>query len=281
MASGVVVPAQQVKLGLPSLAQVGSVEVQPGQTVKAGQVLISLAGGEAWEAAVTAAEMELLNAQQALDEIYLQADQLRARTRLDLVHAQEALRIAERKVELASDSSTEYTKARLEAEYLLAEAEVALLEQRLEKMSRGPNSDLLAVAQARLDLAEAQLEAAKAQAASGEVRAPFDGTIAEISVNPGETVMPGQALVVISDLEHLQVETIDLSERSIDQVSLGKSATIFIEPLGIEVRGQVAQIAPMANTLGGDVVYRVILTLDEQPEGLRWGMSVEVEIEVD
>jgi hypothetical protein len=39
-------------------------------------------------------------------------------------------------------------------------------------------------------------------------------------------------------------------------------------------------IAPRANTLGGDVVFAVTVALDDQPPGLRWGMSVEVEIEV-
>ncbi len=40
----------------------------------------------------------------------------------------------------------------------------------------------------------------------------------------------------------------------------------------------MVEIAPQANTIGGDVVYPVTIALDEQPPGLRWGMSVEVEI---
>jgi len=30
--------------------------------------------------------------------------------------------------------------------------------------------------------------------------------------------------------------------------------------------------------VGGDVVYAVVVELDEQPPNLRWGMSVDVEI---
>jgi hypothetical protein len=41
----------------------------------------------------------------------------------------------------------------------------------------------------------------------------------------------------------------------------------------------VASIAPEATTVGGDVVYKVTIELDQQPPGLRWGMSVEVEID--
>jgi hypothetical protein len=43
----------------------------------------------------------------------------------------------------------------------------------------------------------------------------------------------------------------------------------------------VVDIAPRADILGGDVVYGVTIALDEQPPGLRWGMSVEVEIAVE
>jgi hypothetical protein len=42
----------------------------------------------------------------------------------------------------------------------------------------------------------------------------------------------------------------------------------------------VVDIAPRADTAGGDVVYAVTIALDDQPRELRWGMSVEVEIEV-
>ena len=38
------------------------------------------------------------------------------------------------------------------------------------------------------------------------------------------------------------------------------------------------RIAPQASVIGGDVVYTVIIALDEQPADLRWGMSVDVEI---
>jgi hypothetical protein len=40
-------------------------------------------------------------------------------------------------------------------------------------------------------------------------------------------------------------------------------------------------IAHVSETVGGDVVYKVTVELDEQPEGLRWGMSTEVKIETE
>ena len=54
-----------------------------------------------------------------------------------------------------------------------------------------------------------------------------------------------------------------------------------MEALNDQISGTVAQISPQANTVGGDVVYTVTIELDEQPEGVLWGMSVQVEVEVD
>ena len=43
--------------------------------------------------------------------------------------------------------------------------------------------------------------------------------------------------------------------------------------LGSTLRGHVTRIAPEANVVGGDVVYTVVIALDEVPPALRWGMS--------
>ncbi|MEZ4835444.1 MAG: hypothetical protein R2873_26220 [Caldilineaceae bacterium] len=72
------------------------------------------------------------------------------------------------------------------------------------------------------------------------------------------------------------METIDLSERDVAQIAVEQSATIYIEALNVEIPGRVARIAAQANIIGGDVVYPGARVLEEQPVGLRWGMSVEV-----
>ncbi len=88
-------------------------------------------------------------------------------------------------------------------------------------------------------------------------------------------------MLALTDLLHLQVETTDLSERDVARVALGQEALVYVEALGEEIQGQVVGIAPQATTIGGDVVYTVYVELDEQPAGLRWGMSTEVEIDTE
>jgi hypothetical protein len=43
--------------------------------------------------------------------------------------------------------------------------------------------------------------------------------------------------------------------------------------------GEVISISPIADTVGGDVVFKVTIAFDEQPKGLLWGMTAEVTIE--
>ena len=147
-----------------------------------------------------------------------------------------------------------------------------------DKLRAGPTPEQLAIAQAAVAQAEAALELARATLNQATLTAPFSGTVADVQVNPGQIVMPGQVVLTVADLSHLQVETTDLSERDVTEVQVGQEATVYVEALNVDVPGRVARISPLASTVGGDVVYTVIIALEERPEGLRLGMSVEVEI---
>jgi HlyD family secretion protein len=338
-ASGVVVPAQYANLGLALPARINSVEVVDGERVEEGQILIQLAGHAALEANLSAAEMELISAQQAADMALAQAkleyatalDALddaqrewtanqpgnratasglkdakadvtiaekrlvQARTNLDKAsgtlgkaQAQSALRDAENLYYQAvahlnwlQSEPTELEQSLLDAELAYAEARLTAAEAELNRLEGGENAADTALAEARLSAAESGLEAARAALGDGEILAPFNGTVASVMVNPGEAVVPGQVLVSIANLDHLQVETTDLSERDIVKVKVGQPVKVFLEALGEEVEGEVARISQQALTIGGDVVYTVTIDLKSHPENLMWGMSVEVEIDTD
>jgi len=159
-----------------------------------------------------------------------------------------------------------------------ARARQAEAEQRLSILKTGATEEEIAAASAQVARAEAALQVARVSLEQAELRAPFPGTIGALTISPGETVAPGQPVVAVADLSHLQVETIDLSERDVVGVALGQEAIVYVEALGEEIEGQVVGIAPQSTTIGGDVVYAVYVELGEQPPGLRWGMSTDVEI---
>jgi len=148
----------------------------------------------------------------------------------------------------------------------------------LDMMQAGATSEEIAAAQAAMAQTEAALDAARAALDQATLRAPFAGTVTALEADAGEAAMPGQVMLTVADLSHLQVETTDLSEQDVARVTAGQRATVYVEPLDVEVGGRVVRVASQATTVGGDVVYAVTIELDEQPPGLRWGMSVEIEI---
>jgi RND family efflux transporter MFP subunit len=148
--------------------------------------------------------------------------------------------------------------------------------------------------QKRLGLDEVHIESAEADVARMQALldsakaildtqyilvAPFDGTIVSVDIAPAETVIPGQAVILLGDLSRYQIETTDLSERDVTRVQVGQSANVFIEALEEEFTGKVIDVDRISTTLGGDVVFKVTIEPDDQPEGLLWGMSADVQIE--
>jgi HlyD family secretion protein len=141
------------------------------------------------------------------------------------------------------------------------------------------DNERLEAAKADVDRAQAAVDIAKAQLAQATLTAPIDGTIASVDISPAEFANPGQIVIVLGDLTHFQIETTDLSEKDIPQIEIGQKASVFIEALNEEFSGKVIDIARVSETVGGDVVFKVTVGLDDQPEGLRWGMSADVKIE--
>ena len=122
------------------------------------------------------------------------------------------------------------------------------------------------------------LEAAEAALAQATLLAPFDGTVVAVNIMQGEFVQTSQVVLELVDLSNLQIETTDLSELNIVAVEIGQPASVFVEALNEEFSGTVTTISPIADTIGGDVVFKVTIKLDEKPKDLLWGMSADVEI---
>ncbi|MGA9190694.1 MAG: HlyD family efflux transporter periplasmic adaptor subunit [Anaerolineales bacterium] len=348
VASGEVVPAQQAQLAFAVAGQIDQVMVGVGDEVEAGQVLARLSGGEALQAAVSEADLNVLKAQQALDDQTSDPSwkMALAQAQSDLAAAKDELRIAdydrtvnqkgyrastltiqsaEAKLVLAKEAlddaksaydhyadkpsddprraaalakysnaqtaynsalrtvnwykghPTELQQSQLDAAVALAQAKVDEAQQRVDKLQAGPDPDQVALLSGQLASAKDQAAAARGQLGELELRAPFAGTVGKVVAQEGEWVSPGQAAMVIADLRHLRVQTTDLSERDVPSVRLGQSASISIDALNATAEATVREISPLADTLGGDVVYQTTLDLVSVPDGLRPGMTVDVQ----
>lgn len=181
----------------------------------------------------------------------------------------------------------EYAVAAAEADFN-ARSQAAQLQKAEKVLYVDPNTgkkswyslprEVFLKAQAKADQSKASWDTAIASLAQATLTAPFDGTIVDIAVIPGELVQVNQVVLTLADLNDLQITTTDLSERDIPRVKIGQSVNAYIEALDVTVTGKVIRISPIAETVGGDVVYPVTIELDEQPDGLLWGMSAEVEL---
>jgi HlyD family secretion protein len=196
-----------------------------------------------------------------------------------LAHAQ-AAQVAVAQAEnqaLAARAQVSQAASAVEA----ASVRQAQAEHQVSLLKAGATAEEIAAAEAQVAGAKAALQAAHAALAEAALVAPFGGTITALEIRPGEAVLPGQMVLALADLAHLRAETTDLSERDVARIALGQPLSVYVEALGEEIEGQVAGIAPRATTVGGDVVYAVYVELDEQPPNLRWGMSIEVEIDTN
>ena len=146
----------------------------------------------------------------------------------------------------------------------------ALKGEQLPPEATGPS--LTRLAQTRDALKSAQVRLANTRIVS-----PISGTVTLVNIGAGEFANPGVTVFIISDVQNLRVETTDLSERDVPKVQVGQSVSISVEALNTDMTGQVILISPVATTLGGDVVYKTVITIDEPLPGLLAGMSVEVQ----
>ena len=167
-----------------------------------------------------------------------------------------------------------------EANLAVAEAQLLLALQNYDEVSSGPDPDDLAAVEARIKAAEAGLVSAQAALKNIELVAPFNGKIVDLTITVGEQVAPGVTVAVLADFSQWIVETDDLTEIEIPEVSVGQSVTVVPDALpDLELTGTVERISDVFEEKRGDITYTARIKLDEEDERLRWGMTVVVTFE--
>jgi HlyD family secretion protein len=164
----------------------------------------------------------------------------------------------------------------------VAQAEVDRAQASIELLRAGARPEDVAVADTQVEQAELSLSQARSALEDVSLRAPFAGTVGELQVREAEMVSPGVPVATLGDVSEFRVETTDLNEIDIYLVEMGQEVDLTFDALPERsIRGVVSRIAPMASLEQGGTNYTVIIELEEQDPGLRWGMTAFVDIVVE
>ncbi|HTA93923.1 MAG TPA: efflux RND transporter periplasmic adaptor subunit [Polyangiaceae bacterium] len=198
----------------------------------------------------------------------------------------------------AQQGALEAARRRVDEEAAKAHAASSRLQ---EAKSNAP--EVLDAKRATVDLRRASVDAAKAALEQAELNlsyatmnAPVKGIVGKRSVNVGDRVTVGQALLGITQIDKLWV-TADFRETQVRRMHVGQHATVHVDALGRDFDGDVESIAaatgsrysvlPPENASGNyvKVVQRLPVRIHLRPgqaglDLLRPGMSVEPEVRV-
>lgn len=232
---------------------VGSINVQAGQSVNEGDVLMTIKNDE-------------------LDRNVAEAQRAVAAAQEDLSNAQKAA---------ASAQATPTT----DVDAASAAAAGA--------SAGSADTNTVSAAQRSLASAQANLDQANAKAAGRTVTAPSSGSIVELNAKVGATVTGGMIMgesdtsggkqcMQIADLSKMKV-TVQVGEKDITKIAVGQSANVTYPAFpDIVSQGTVTAIASVANSDsnsgGGSVTFNVDILIEAPDARLKPGMTAEVSV---
>lgn len=166
---------------------------------------------------------------------------------------------------------------RAQASLQLAQAVQVKAQHDYDVTRQGPNPDQLTLAKMNLDTAKAHLTAAQSALNNLDLKAPFNGTVVDVNVSSGQLVGSDTWAVLVADFSEWYVDTNDLTEQKVVNISMGQTATISPDALPDQrLSTTVTEIADNFNVKSGDVLYHVRLRVDQPDPGFKWGMTVEI-----
>ena len=299
MAEGRLEPVHFAEIAFTASGVISDVLVQEGEVVKKGQPLIRL--GDASDTNFASAQLELVSAQQAINDLTNAAGTDLAQAIIDMKDAREAYEKADdyliylqnsQKVAQTETRSfliqtwkgyeyrtkTKHFKGPAPEDWIIeAENDLALKKAELDDAQRAYDRLKDGADAEQLAVLEARLEAAEAGVAAFSVLAPFDGVVAELNAKTGSSINASEVAVTIADFSSWLIETTDLTEIDVVKLSEGQPVTVSLDAIpGETLNGVIESIGQSYEEKQGDIVYPVTVALENTHPSLRWGMTAVV-----
>ena len=152
----------------------------------------------------------------------------------------------------------------------------------------------LTAAERQINQARADLNATQDELTKTEIRAPMDGVVTRRNIENGEVVVtgtmnnPGTVLMTISDMASIEA-VLEVDQTDMPRVRLGQPARVLIDafpdrPFAAGVSEIGSSPIQGVSALGGQATgtdYEVKARLAQVPEGVRPGLTVTADITTD
>ena len=307
-ASGEIKPptAQLANVNASSMGKITEIDVKEGDTVKKGQLLLKTeavqlnAQVDGQKATVASAKSDV---EQFAATVQSQEANLKS-AQADVEQAQANLVRTQQEFKRGEDLLRDKLIAQNDFDQRLDNVKVA-------QATLDADQAKVVQAKAQLQVAKFNLDSARAKVATQEATlaqyvdardktiytAPLDGIITSLPVHLGENVVPGiqntvgSLLYQISDLAVITAE-VKVDETDIVNVKLGQPAEVTIDAIPNKTfKGQVTEMGQSAvgrtsgTTSGTSTTtteeakdFKVVVTLDNPPPGMRPGLSATAKI---
>ncbi len=274
-----------------------SINADDGMRVKAGQVLVQLDPNDA-QVALAQAEANLAATVRQVRGLFSSVDSAQADIAAREVALQQARAdVARRSGLVASGAVSAEELAHAQAQLKAAEAALSASRGQLSR-NRALVDATTVASQPQVQAAAAQLRQAYLNLQRAAIVAPVDGFVAKRSVQLGQRVQPGGALMAVIPLHDVWVDA-NFKETQLHNMRLGQPVKLTADLYGndVEFDGKLASLGlgtgsafallPAQNASGNwiKIVQRIPVRIQLDPKQLRdhplrLGMSMAVDVDV-
>ena len=268
--TGQTVPESQVDIAAKYTGKVTQINVELGQQVSPGQVLLSQ----------DSSDVDISISQNTASYRQASADAIESNATFE-ANYQKAQSDYQHSVTNYDRYKTLYSQGAISKEALdNAEQQMASSQAALDTWSKQLSAGSAASVQSKLasrDKAQSAIDALQNQKSDLILRAPRAGVIGFRQVEVGNIVSAGQKILSIVDNSNIYVDC-SVSEQDIGQITLGTPTTISIESLGKSYTGKIIYISPAMDSKTQTFTIRV--ALDKPDDSIRSGMFARTTISV-
>ncbi|OPF63606.1 efflux RND transporter periplasmic adaptor subunit [Hydrogenophaga sp. H7] len=267
----------RVDVGSTLTARVREVLVNEGAPVEVGDVLVRLESEEL-KAALAQAEANERQAQARLSGLRSTG---RLAVQASVTQAESVLVAARAELQRTQDlvSRGFLSQSRLdEARRAVDVAQAQVSAARAQRDANADSGTDVAQAQAQLALASAARRSAQVRLKETDISAPAKGKVLSRSVEPGQIVQPGRALLTLALSGPLQLVA-QVDERYLEQLAPGQPAQVLADAYPAQAfQARVLSIAPVVDSQRGAIEVKFSLPA-AAPDFLREDMTVSIEVE--